>query len=189
MTTISLPLTYKCGNCHINAFINKWHHYKDKSLKMVIGSFAINNWFEFGGKHWAKADFAFNIVGYETDSHCWLEDDDGNVYDFIFPEYNQWVRSRTRKPMRRTGLLEGVSKADLLADGIMYVPAPLDAQLLIASATGKFVRNVAKKLISGDGIWLGDEFAELATIYNVMECLASGGTTSCGGRLTRVTTH
>lgn len=178
----SLPLTYKANNCYINAFINKTHHYKDKTLKMVIGSFAINGWFEFGGKHWTKADFAKKIHGVSSDSHCWLEDADGNVYDFIFPEYNFWVGIRTRKPMRRTGLVEGVSKADLLADGIEYVPAPLDAQLLLATATGKFVRNAVQKLISGEARWHGDYFAEAGTMSDLMACLA-GGSTPSGGRL------
>ena len=145
----TFPLTYKSGNCYLNAFINKEHHYKDKKLKMVIGSLGINNWFEYGGKHWTKADFAKKVRGYITDSHCWLEDADGNVYDYLFEDYDYWVGVRTGKSMRRKGLLEGVSKADLLADGIEYVPAPLDAQLHLASATGMYVRTTVKALISG----------------------------------------
>jgi hypothetical protein len=153
---MTLPLTYKAGNCYINASINRAHHYKDLGLKMVIGSLGINGWFEFGGRRWAKSDFAAKINGYVTDSHCWLEDAEGNVYDFLFPEYQYWVRIRTDMPMRMTGLIEGVSKKTLARSGIEYVPAPMDAQMLLASATGAHVRDTVSGLISGSAFWVGN---------------------------------
>ena len=90
--------------------------------------------------------------------------------------------------MRRTGLVEGVSKADLLADGIEYVPAPLDAQMFLASAVGSYVCKVIKLLQSGEGHWEGDCFAttHVGTVEDYMKCIISRTDPATGGRLTAV---
>lgn len=145
----TIPLIYAEGYCYANAYINRLHYYKEKKLKMVYGSLGVNGFFEFGGKDWKKEQFQAKIDGFRTDSHCWLEDEEGNVYDCLFKEYDAWAIVRTCRRMKRRGILEGVSKAELLRDGIEYVPAPLDAQIALVRATASFVKDayarVAKK--------------------------------------------
>jgi len=152
---MSIPLTYKHANCYINAYINRLHHYKDKNLKMVIGALGINDWFEYGGKDWTLDDYKRTMFGHISDSHCWLEDDEGNVYDFLFEEYKYWVNIRTKKPMKRSGLIEGVSKEELKADGIEYVPAPLEARKALFFATHKMMKTTHDALASGKAKWMG----------------------------------
>ena len=152
---MSIPLTYKHANCYINAYINRLHHYKDKNLKMVIGALGINDWFEYGGKDWTLDDYQRTMFGHISDSHCWLEDDEGNVYDFLFEEYKYWVNIRTKKPMKRSGLIEGVSKEELKADGIEYVPAPLEARKALFFATHKMMKMTHDALASGKAKWMG----------------------------------
>lgn len=160
---MSLPLTYKCGNCYINAYINMRHHYKDKSLKLVIGSLGINTWFEYGGKDWTKKDFQKKLMGFRSDSHCWLEDSDGNIYDFLFSEYEDWVMINTRRKMKRKGLLEGVPKAELARQGVQYVPAPKDAQEMLFLATFKHMKETHDSLISGKCSWYGSHISQSFT--------------------------
>jgi hypothetical protein len=130
--------------------------YKGKKLKLVSGSLGVNGWFEFGGKKWTKKDFEKKIDGYTTDAHAWLEDEEGNVYDFLFKEYNYWSLIRTKQPLKRTGLLEGVSKADLAKDGIEYVPAPKDAQLALFLAVNKHCLSAYVGLKNGSYSWFGN---------------------------------
>jgi hypothetical protein len=133
MTT--LPLTYKAGECFFNAFINKRHYYKDKKLKMVIGSVAFNDFFEFGGRHWGLKDFGESHPAGTAiwDAHAWLEDDDGNIYDYIFPHYNFCAVVQTGEKMKVADdtLWEGISPSDAKALGVEYVKADKDTQAMI----------------------------------------------------------
>ena len=161
MSNISLPLTYKCGNCYTNAYVNKRHYYKDKNLKLVIGSLGINGWFEYGGKNWIKNDFEKKIMGFCSDSHCWLEDDEGNIYDYLFEDYNFWVKYNTKSNMRRIGLVEGVSKEDLARDGVEYVPAPKDAQNMLFLNTFKVMKDSHDGLLAGTCKWIGNHIISI----------------------------
>ena len=163
---MTLPLTYKANNCFISAYINHHNHYKDKNLRLVIGSFAINGWFEFGGKNWTKERFAKTLTGEHTaDAHCWLEDEVGNVYDFIHEDYAFWVKIRTNKPMKFSGLVEGMSKADLLGKGIEYVPADKETQQMIFLRIYKFCREAEQRLKKGTARWLGTHIAFREVVY------------------------
>jgi hypothetical protein len=157
---MTLPLTYKKDNCFINAYINHHNHYLDKKLRIVFGSFAINGWFEFGGKNWTKKDFIKNMTGtYTTDAHCWLEDEDGNVYDYIHDGYDFWVKIRTNKPMKFSGLVEGMSKADLLGKNIEYVPADKETQQMIFLRVLQHCREAERRLKDGSAMWNGNYLA------------------------------
>ncbi len=149
----SIPLTYKSNNCYLNAFFNSRHHYKHLGLKLVIGSFGINGWFEFGSPAYKKADFAKMMKGISSDSHCWLEDADGNVYDFLFPKYNYWCKIRTRRPMKRKGLLEGVSKAELARDEIFYIPADKETQTMLFVNIFKYLKECEVRMLTGNAHW------------------------------------
>lgn len=123
---------YQQNGCYVNAFINQKGYYAEKKLKLVIGSLSINGWFEFGGKNWTKKDFQAKMFPGISDSHCWLEDAEGNVYDYLFGGYEgRWVIYRTGNKMKLIGMVEGMSKAELLTYGVEYVPAPMDAQFML----------------------------------------------------------
>lgn len=154
----SLPLTYNVDQCYFNAYINLRGVYKDRGLKLVIGSLGIHNWFEYGGRHWTKADFAAKMKTYSSDSHAWLEDADGNVYDYLHPEYQFWVKLRTGKKLKRTGLLEGVSKAELAKDGIEYVPADRDTQAMLFVNFLPLCKEYYAKMLRGE---MGSQYGRL----------------------------
>jgi hypothetical protein len=133
MTRIfSKPITAKpagkwmFGNCYYNATYNKYHAFKKvKGLKVVYGSLGLNGHFEYGGKNWGQWEFFRNPF----DSHAWLEDEDGNVYDYIYEGYGfcakHWGKEITF-PLEWE--IVGISKAELLEMGLDYVPAPKPIQ-------------------------------------------------------------
>ena len=115
------PLIAVFSQCYINAYKNQQSRYKHLNLKVVIGSLGLAGHFEYGGKHHTVKDFAKNPF----DSHAWLEDDDGNVYDYIFPQYKSFAEYWGKKPTFPTNWeILGVSKKDLLEEGLEYIPAP-----------------------------------------------------------------
>jgi hypothetical protein len=119
--------------CFLNAYLNQQGIYKSLDLKMVVGSVGWNTWFEYGGKTWTLVDFIKAKKGKTGgwDAHCWLEDDKGNVYDYISETDDLYTRHRTGKGLKVKGVVAGMSKADLLAQGIEYVPADADTQYAI----------------------------------------------------------
>jgi hypothetical protein len=145
-----IPLTYKHAYCQINAFINLRHAYKDKDLKVVIGSLGVNGWFEYGGKNWGIEEFKRKM----EDVHFWLEDKNGNVYDFLFERYSLWSVIRTGNKLRRTGILEGVSKNELKSVGIEYIPAPIEAQMMLYVNFTPTMVDAEKVLMNGSGRWI-----------------------------------
>ena len=143
---MSQPM-YLDDKCFVNAYINKFKHYKDLNLKYVIGSLGLNGWFEYGGKDWTLRDFQKRNSGKIMecwDAHCWLEDAQGNVYDFVQPSWNGILKVRNRPLLgRETGIIEGVSKEELKKQGIEYVPADKETQLHI-------YLSLKIRLLSGD---------------------------------------
>lgn len=140
--TLTRPY-YRLNMCYLNAYLNKTFWYTDRKLKMVVGSFGIHGWFEFGGKFWDTSDWIESYAKYGTNSHCWLEDEHGNIYDYLHPGDGSWVRIRTGKKMPRTGILEGVSKDELRSQGIEYVPAAMKDQALLIKREAKALRDKA----------------------------------------------
>jgi len=164
--TTTLPLTYKKGNCFLNAFINKRNHYKSKNLKLVFGSLGLNDWFEYGGSDWSTKEFAAKHTPgtHIFDAHAWLEDTDGNVYDFCFDWYDGVSRTRTKKPLGISGLIEGVSKAELQTKGLTYLPADKATQAYMFIEMLKFLCSAEENLQQGKAYWLdfGHEMSYLA---------------------------
>lgn len=122
---------YKCGECFYNACYNKQKvfFHQGKRLKMVIGSLGLNKHFEYGGKNWKMKEFKQR----PNDSHAWLEDKEGNVYDYIFSHYGycaeQWGKT-VSFPLEWE--IVGISKQALEEEyGLEYIPAPLQTQKMI----------------------------------------------------------
>jgi len=135
-----LPLYYQSGSCFHNAYINKNYHYKDRNLKLVIGSLSFNGWTEYGGKNWKLADFIKNSPGGRSwDAHAWLEDEDGFIYDKVFSSYNTVAKKRTGEELNEE-LLEGnglLVEADpdwVEEAGLTYTPADKETQKHILAA-------------------------------------------------------
>jgi hypothetical protein len=140
--------------CFLNAYLNQQGIYKSLDLKMVVGSVGWNTWFEYGGKAWTLIDFVKAKKGKNGgwDAHCWLEDDKGNIYDYISEMDDLYTRFRTGKGLKVKGVVAGVSKADLLAKGIEYVPADADTQYAIFKSDMTNIIRDAEHLSSDDAL-------------------------------------
>jgi hypothetical protein len=91
----------------------------------VIGSLGLAGHFEFGGKYHTKDDFYKNPF----DSHAWLEDAEGNVYDYIFPFYKECAILWHKNPTFPVDWeIIGCSKKDLEEEGLEYIPASSKAR-------------------------------------------------------------
>jgi len=111
---------YRDNLCHFNSRSNKKGAFKDLNLKIVGGGLGLDGWFEFGGKDWKMKDY----LNKPTDIHFWLEDDEGNVYDYIQPSWNWVAKVRGRYSKFPNIELRGVSKAEIKRlYKIEYVPA------------------------------------------------------------------
>ena len=146
-------LYYSEGNCFANAYINQRNYYKDRKLKLVFGSLAFNGWWEYGNAAWTYSDFAakHSAGTYIWDAHAWLEDDAGNIYDFIFPWYNQVAIINTGRPLpKQSSLMEGVSPAEVRARGLTYKAADAFTQeRILASALSYIQMREAEFLRTG----------------------------------------
>ena len=125
---VSNDLTYISGECYYNACKNKSVYEKKykKNLKVVVGSLGLNGHFEFGGKNWTAEDFYKNPF----DSHAWLEDDEGNVYDYIFAKYGFFAKHWNKEvtfPLKHE--IVGVSKKELESKyKLEFIKAPRNTQ-------------------------------------------------------------
>jgi hypothetical protein len=146
-----LALQKRSGQCFVNAYINKRHCYKDLNLKLVIGSIAYNGWFEYGGEHWRKEDFLAKYSGWAWDAHAWLEDEDGNIYDYIFEWDNTVSKLHTGKPIKHLGLIEKASKYQCSRWGLTYVPADKETQTMIFLKMLKHCKD-SESIIATTGI-------------------------------------
>ena len=136
--------------CFLNAYINQQGIYKALDLKMVVGSVGWNDWFEYGGKGWTLLDFIKAKKGKGVggwDAHCWLEDAEGKVYDFISETDDLYTRFRTGRGLKVKGAVMGVSKADLKAKGVEYVPADADTQYAIFKSQMPHIADHAQALL------------------------------------------
>lgn len=145
---MTLPVTYLSGFCLMNAYINQRHAYKEKGLKMKIGSLAINGWWEYGGENWKQADFARTFTGDSCDFHAWLEDAEGNVYDCAQPWFNEVAKIRTGRPLTVKGKIEGKSKEALSALGLTYKEADVEAQAWIAIRFAKRAKEIEAHIVA-----------------------------------------
>ena len=116
---------YVIRDCYFNAHINQGIIFKALNLKKVMGSVAFNGFWEFGGENHTLADFMKD----PADSHCWLEDEEGNIYDYCYEHY-LWVakvRTGSTKGMR-VGEIRKVSHHEARLRGLTYKAASPDAQ-------------------------------------------------------------
>jgi hypothetical protein len=114
---------YADGWCWYNAEYNRRHTFRERELKWVVGGVGMNGRFEYGGKQ------GFDYKDFR-DSHAWLEDAEGNVYDYVQPSWARYCKAHGVSP---AGLplgaeLRAVSKEQLRNLGLHYVPADAATQ-------------------------------------------------------------
>ena len=103
-----------------NAFFNKNLAFKHLNLHQVAGSVAYNGWWEYGGANYTLAKFKQN----PADSHSWLEDDEGNIYDYTFAWNCECaVINKGSRGAMKVGELRKVSPTDAAALGLTYKKA------------------------------------------------------------------
>jgi hypothetical protein len=153
------------NQCFLNAADNLHGCYRHYGLRQVYGSLAMGGWWEFGGKTWGAEKFR----GWPANGHGWLEDCDGNIYDYVQPSWAAIAEENGRKVTwpRRGGWLEGVSKADAQKMGLTYLPANAEAQKVIKDYADKAivrVRAAASSMGDGDVFNAAGFLAELAEL-------------------------
>lgn len=134
------------GRCWQQARFNQAHAYRHIGLKLVVGSLGMGKtspFFEFGGDTWSTVKSfkkeAPDLFGRtQWDVHVWLENDEGAVYDVV-----SWhvvgAAMKRRKVVEFTlgQIIEGSTKAALVARGLVYVAAPELVQRVILHALEK----------------------------------------------------
>ena len=118
LPTSNVKGVYRDGFCYFNAEHNRVHVFKGLGLKWVAGGLAINGWWEYGG----KKGHDYRKWG---DSHAWLEDAEGKVYDFCQPSWATFCSIGGCNPAGLPLGVEfcGLSKDVLLEMGLEYSPA------------------------------------------------------------------
>lgn len=119
----SLP-QHKKNDCWFNA-ANNLRHYQlnGKNLHLVFGSYISYTTLPLrDGDAQFYGTRPLDTMRWEVDeaemwrdylfSHGWLEDDDGNIYDYVF------------EGTKKNTLIEGVSKAEMARNNYHYYPAP-----------------------------------------------------------------
>lgn len=77
--------------CFTNAFYNKKNAYKSNKLNFVVGSLGIGPkpFWQYGHiKYKDLNDFDYGDQVH-FDAHGWLEDENGNVFDYVYPSFEK----------------------------------------------------------------------------------------------------
>ena len=135
------------GECWFNAAYNKFIYEKKtgKTLRWVIGGRVRT--YDKGKNHYqgfgfcrANGEYVLNdLLGTNTlvsawnCSHAWLEDDEGNVYDYSLPEENEFLNNNRPMPLWSVpdGMIEGVPKHILKQQGYDFYPFSHTAQCIL----------------------------------------------------------
>ena len=137
--------TYK--TCYWSAERNAETVFADKALKRVCGSLVLAGVWAYG-----SANPKHNYKSNPSNSHCWLEDAEGNVYDYCQPSWDYEVRQAIDDDNHGKAYLplgvefRGASKAHLKTLGMEYIPAPEATQKWLfdwASKAGVMMRMMA----------------------------------------------
>ena len=144
----------KEGDCWFNAAYNKFFYEKKtgKTMHWVIGG-RVRHYNKLTGMSHpqgfseVKGAFMLNdllginkVIKEWNDSHAWLEDDEGNVYDYSLPDENAYICRNLPMPSWSVpdGMIEGVPKHILKQQGYELFAFSHTAQcILIAMILSK----------------------------------------------------
>jgi hypothetical protein len=85
--------TYIVNHCWWNSMANKDNYYSQqgKRLRLVFGTMSVEGKVLFGNENHTDDDWLRHLVDDKNerglDAHCWLEDEEGNIYDKFFSSY------------------------------------------------------------------------------------------------------
>jgi hypothetical protein len=126
---------YAYGMCVFYAVCNKLEVYKEKQLRIVIGSFGVGMthepFWEHGDPRYTSSKDFIQKDGRTTDLHMWLEDAKGCIYDILSNELAVIACIRDLKIDKLKSnpeMIEGVCKKTLAARGFHYLAASADIQ-------------------------------------------------------------
>ena len=124
---------YNYSRCWWNSMLNKDNYYalNGKRLRLRFGAMFVDGFSLFGERDWKNDDWFKAIITDKsggTNAHCWLEDEQGNIYDKFFPEYEACYWGQTGKRTRKAKMdevYEGISPRQLLLTrGVSYKTMP-----------------------------------------------------------------
>jgi hypothetical protein len=118
---------YYSHNCYYNAHHNRKNYQPYNNLKPVYGSLIINGVPIFGRGGKDMRDFADR-----QSSHCWLEDETGAVYDYLYKGYYDNQLTAPKNDCYTEWEIVGISKKELKEEGIEFIPANKQTQKRIA---------------------------------------------------------
>ncbi len=140
-------LVYTDNQCYMNSLFNLKHGLANLNLHPVYGSLGLgrqaNPFFEFGGLNFTTINDFISSTATNTDAagrtsldaHVWLEDDQGQVYDYVTPSLRRICTLRGNQPIDPTlTTIRGLTKTALRQRGMCYLPAPLATQRALAQA-------------------------------------------------------
>lgn len=79
------------------------------------------------------------------DTHAWLEDEDGNVYDYFYQEDIDLMPEQRPDFTLEAGRIEGVSRADLAKKGYIITPYAIEDQGLVAVCLNMNVQSPKRR--------------------------------------------
>jgi hypothetical protein len=80
------------------------------------------------------------------DSHAWLEDEDGNVYDYFYEEDIDLMPEQRPDFTLEAGRIEKVSKADLAKKGYILTPYAIEDQAYLAVCLNLNVQSPKRRV-------------------------------------------
>lgn len=115
-------------SCFLNAFVNQKNYYKDKNLKLRIGVMKRFGQLMYPDCPKTEQECEEQYAKYKAFSaHCWLEDEDGDVYDYWHMDFCYVNKDGDPVEFR----LEGASKEDIKEQGYEYIQFPQNIQTKI----------------------------------------------------------
>lgn len=138
-------LAYLDYGCFANAVYNRDNAYKSKKLTFVVGSLGIGvkPFWQYGCKKYKDMkDFA-RPSGF--DAHGWLEDDNGNVYDYVYPSLNALAIVHDRHiKLKKDTRIEGETKHYLAKRGLHFIKALADIH---DTLVGEIMQHVVQHVL------------------------------------------
>lgn len=153
------PLVFEFidNNCGGNVIMNRraFEELVGKSLSIVVGAYGLckggsTDWYEWGSPGLSAAEMITCPLTGGKNCHLWLEDGEGNVYDYVSDYISKVVAPIHKKTIETSEflaniLIVGQPKRVLKVAGLKYIPAPVEEQEKVLEHTLKNLQIRVKK--------------------------------------------
>jgi hypothetical protein len=119
--------------------------FRDAGMRMVVGALRVNGVSVYGYKN--PDDRRYQT--YASNSHAWLEDNYGRIYDYIHDGVHLVVQLAQKVPTCPVGEIRGRTPAELKALGLDYIPATGDARAAIIGYLWTTAGWIASDILGG----------------------------------------